>query len=200
MVMHVDREGSQLRAVIIGTSCSGKTTFAGKLSQLMGINHIELDQLYWEPNWKERPNEEFRDLVRDAVRPESWVVDGNYSVVRDIVWPRANIIIWLNYSFPIVLYRSIKRSFVRAATKERLFAGNVETFSQSFFSSNSIIWWVMKTYHKNKITYPGLVKKSQENGVIVLDLTTPKDADRCIEDMVDMKENIYLSTQHKGVN
>jgi adenylate kinase family enzyme len=73
------------RTVVIGTSCSGKTRFAGKLAQLLRVQHIELDALNWLPNWTPRPDEEFRSLVKEAVSTNEWVVDGNYSRTRDIV-------------------------------------------------------------------------------------------------------------------
>lgn len=94
----------------------------------MALEYIELDQLHWLPNWQERADDEFRGLVKQATASDTWVLDGNYSVVRDIVWTRATKIIWLNHSFRVVLYRSFTRSIVRAVTKKKLFAGNVETF------------------------------------------------------------------------
>lgn len=102
------------RIVVIGSSCSGKSTFSQQLAIKEEIEYIELDQLHWLPDWKERPDEEFRELVNKATSSDSWVVDGNYSVARDVIWPRATKIIWLNHSFNLVLYRSITRSIKRA--------------------------------------------------------------------------------------
>jgi adenylate kinase family enzyme len=47
------------RTVVIGTSCSGKTTFARDLARTLGLPHIELDALHWQPNWVSRSAEEF---------------------------------------------------------------------------------------------------------------------------------------------
>lgn len=127
------------RIVVIGSSCSGKSTFSKQLASKIQVEYIELDQLHWLPNWQERSDESFRMLVKQATDPETWVVDGNYSVVRDIVWPRTTKIIWLNHSFTLVLYRALTRSIVRAATKKPLFADNIETFKQNFLSRESII-------------------------------------------------------------
>lgn len=88
------------RTVVIGTSCSGKTTFAVNLAQLLRVQHIELDALNWLPDWTERPKEEFRLIVVKAVSADEWVADGNYSKTRDIVWSRATAFVWLDYSFP----------------------------------------------------------------------------------------------------
>jgi len=164
------------RIIVIGSSCSGKSSFAQALAQKKQITHIELDQLHWLPNWQERPDAEFRELVQAAITPaiagdeHSWIIDGNYSVTRDITWPQATLIIWLNHSFPLVLYRSITRSVHRAFTKKPLFAGNVESFKQSFFSADSIIWWVITTFHKKRRAYEILLKEQAKRGVEVVEL------------------------------
>jgi adenylate kinase family enzyme len=148
------------RIVVIGTSCSGKTTFARELANILGIEHIELDELYWEQNWKERDSEQFKSLVKSRTNKERWIADGNYSVVRDVLWARATTIIWLNYSFPIVLYRSIVRSFKRSITKEVLFSGNKESFRRSFLSKESIILWVINTHSEKRRWYSLLLSSS----------------------------------------
>jgi len=65
-----------IRIVIVGTSCSGKTTLARKLSGRLEIPHIEMDALYWDSNWAERPKSKFIELVENAVMQKSWVMDG----------------------------------------------------------------------------------------------------------------------------
>ena len=59
--------------------------------------HIELDALHWGPNWKEAPTDVFRERVRLALQGDAWVIDGNYGKVRDIIWSRAEAIVWLDY-------------------------------------------------------------------------------------------------------
>ena len=157
------------RIVVIGSSCSGKSTFSQYMAHKKKIEYIELDQLHWLPDWVERPDDEFRALVNEAVLSDSWIVDGNYSIARDIVWPRATKIIWLNHSFSLVLYRSITRSIKRAATKKKLFAGNVESFKQTFFSRDSIILWVLKTYHQKRKNYSNILKQVAEKGIQVIE-------------------------------
>jgi len=165
------------RIVVIGSSCSGKSTFSQYLANKNKTEYIELDQLHWLPDWKERPDEEFRILVSEAVSADSWIVDGNYSVARDIVWPRATKIIWLNHPFSLVLYRSITRSIKRAATKKKLFAGNIETFKQTFFSRDSIILWVLKTYHQKRKNYSKILKNAEAKGITVIELNNQSQVD-----------------------
>jgi len=77
------------RVIVIGSSCSGKTTLARRLAELLGSPHIKLDALHWGPDWSEVPRERFRAALEKRVEGDRWVVDGNYSAVRDIVWERA---------------------------------------------------------------------------------------------------------------
>ena len=170
------RDTKEERIIVIGSSCSGKSSFAAALAAKKKIKHIELDQLHWLPSWLERPDSEFRELVQQAIDTavlegeNAWIIDGNYSVTRDITWPKATQIIWLNHSFSLVLYRSITRSIHRILTKKPLFAGNVESFRQTFFSRDSIIWWVIKTFHKKRSSYKALLKEQTKCGVKVVEL------------------------------
>lgn len=67
------------RIAVIGTTGSGKTIIARKLSLRLGIPHIELDALYWEENWSGVSDEVFRERVAAAIQGDHWIVDGNYS-------------------------------------------------------------------------------------------------------------------------
>ena len=138
------------RVVIIGSSCAGKTTFAARLSKALGQPTADLDELFWAPNWQPKPLEEFRRLTEQAASSERWVVAGNYSDVRAVLWPRATTIVWLNYGFAVVLWRAVTRTVRRIATREVLWQGNQESFKRSFLSRESILVWVVSTFHKRR--------------------------------------------------
>ncbi|CAG0943910.1 partial gluconokinase, partial [Anaerolineae bacterium] len=93
------------RISVVGVTGSGKTTFARQLAQRLGYPHIEMDALHWEPNWVQAPWDVFRARVDLALHGDTWVIDGNYSRARDIVWERADAVIWLDYALPLVLWR-----------------------------------------------------------------------------------------------
>lgn len=152
----VHQESGLRRTVVVGTSCSGKTTFARKLSSALGVNHIELDTLYWKPDWVESSTDEFRNRVERAAAADRWVADGNYTKARDLLWARATDVIWLNYSLPVVFKRALSRTVRRAVTQQELFAGNRETLRRSFFSRDSILLWVLTTFRKNRRRYAAL--------------------------------------------
>ncbi len=69
------------RIMICGPSNAGKSTLAVALGKKLHIPHVHLDQLYHVPdsNWVPRPREEFVALHNEAIKADSWVMDGNYS-------------------------------------------------------------------------------------------------------------------------
>ncbi len=166
------------RIIVIGTSCSGKTQLARRLAAKLHIPHIELDQLYWLPEWKHRPADEFRTLIQEAVSTELWVSCGNFSVVRNVRWNRATHVVWLNYPFRIVFYRALKRTVIRCFTKEELFSGNTESFRQSFLSRDSILWWVLKTYRKNRRRYREFSDEHTYPNLQWIELRHPREAEQ----------------------
>ena len=172
------------RIVIIGTSCSGKTTLARTIAEILGMIHIELDSIHWLPNWQARPLEEFRNLIQKAVANERWVLDGNYSKTRDIVWAKATTLIWLNYPVHIVYGRALYRTMKRVLTQERLYAGNRETFKKAFLSKDSILWWVITTYHRRRREYPELFKQPEYSHLKIIELCTPKEAERLVANLL----------------
>jgi adenylate kinase family enzyme len=81
------------RVVVVGTSCAGKTTFGRQLAGIMSAPFIELDSLYWGPNWTFVPAEQFRAATDAATAGLRWVCDRNYAMVRDIAWRRATALV-----------------------------------------------------------------------------------------------------------
>ena len=90
------------RIVIVGTTGSGKTTLAKHLAGEFKVPHVEFDAFRHGSNWTETPDEEFKELLSEALRGDSWIADGNYTVARQVVWPRATMLVWLDYPLGII--------------------------------------------------------------------------------------------------
>ena len=164
------------RVVVIGTSCAGKTAFARSLACALSFPHVELDALFWQPNWTPRPPEEFRKLVAQELSQGYWVTDGNYGVVRDLVWSRATTVIWLNYGFPTVLWRAVTRTLRRVLTREELFSANRESLRMAFFSRESILWWVLTTFHRRRKQYRVLFDTRTSPQLVYVEFRNPIEA------------------------
>ncbi len=161
---------------MIGTSGSGKTTLAFRLSQRLGIPHVELDALHWGPNWTPPSRDVFRERTAQALSGEMWVTDGNYSAVRDIVWGRADTVVWLDYTLPVVLARVLWRTTRRAFTREELWNENRERLREAFFSRESIILWALTSYQRRRREYPILFEKPEHAHLTVVHLRSPRAA------------------------
>src|SRR5919199_6833020 len=142
------------RISVVGTSGSGKTTLARQISQRLAIAHVELDALYHEPHWTEAPTDVFRKRVEQSLSDDSWVVDGNYSKVRDIVWSRADTVVWLDYPLPLILGRLARRTLARVVMKTELWQGNRESLRTAFLTRDSLFLWALSTYRKHRRNFP----------------------------------------------
>ena len=142
------------RINVIGTSGSGKTTVARAVADVLDIKHIELDALHWQENWTETPSEEMRVVIEEATRVGSFVVDGNYSKLRDIVWPRCDTVVWLDYSFARVFSQLIARTVRRVVNRQVLWNGNRERWRSAVFSKDSILLWAIQTHWRRKRSNP----------------------------------------------
>jgi len=144
------------RVVVVGSSCSGKSTFARELAAMLGSPYVELDALHWGPGWVPKPEPEFSRLTEAATAAPRWVVDGNYRMVREIVWPRATSIVWLNLGLATVFARAVRRTMQRSLSGEELYAGNRESLGRAFLSRESILLWVMQTHGRRRREFKSL--------------------------------------------
>ena len=165
---------------MIGSSCAGKTTLARTIARVHGWPHIELDAIHWKPDWVEAPVEEMRERTRDAVSAQSWALDGNYSRVRDIVWARATHVIWLNYDFPLVMSRALRRTIRRIVTGEELYSGNRETFRLAFLDRESLLWWIIRTHGRRRREYRKLCTRENFPHISFSELRHPREADALV--------------------
>lgn len=140
------------RIVVVGTSCAGKTTLARALGGVLGLPHTELDVLHWGPDWTPVPADEFRVRVERAVAGPAWVIDGNYSAVRDLVWGRATTLVWLDLPFHTVFRRAVARTLRRIVTRETLYGGNRESLRNAL-DPEWIPWWVIRTWRRRRREY-----------------------------------------------
>ena len=173
------------RIVVVGTTSSGKSTLAKCLADKLSADFIELDALHWEPNWKEAEPEVFRARVQRATCSPDWVVAGNYHVVRDLIWPRAEVIIWLDYPLWTIFWQLTKRTFSRWWTQELLWGTNRETLWPQFilWSQDSLYYWLFKTYWQRKREYPTLFAAPSNAHLTVFHFRSPREADEWLRSL-----------------
>ncbi len=165
------------RINVVGTSGSGKSSFSKSLAEKLGYPYIQLDQLFWLPNWQESADEEFLVKIATALDRPTWVLDGNYKRTIQVKWKDVDTVIWLDYTFGITLWRAIKRALTRIVSKKEAWpnTGNVETWSR-LFSRESVVLWTIKTHHRNRRVHVKYMQEPQFQHITFYRFRKPKEA------------------------
>ncbi|MGE5252016.1 MAG: adenylate kinase [Bacteroidota bacterium] len=170
------------RIVVVGSSGSGKSILAERLSERLGLKYVELDALNWQPKWTPAPLPDFRRSVEAALGSgeSAWVVAGNYGMVRSIIWPRAQAIIWLDYSLPLIFWRLLKRTTRRVVMQEELWNGNREKLwpQLKLWSDDSLFHWLFKTYWRRKRELPALFALPGNAHLNVIRFSSPHETEK----------------------
>ena len=167
------------RIVVVGTTGSGKSTLGEALAKRLDAAFIELDSLYWQAGWQAPEIAAFRARVADAASAERWVASGNFSKARDVLWTRADTLVWLDYSFPLVFSRLLRRTVRRIITRENLWnSGNYETWRKSFFDRDSILVWAVKTHWKYPQYLAEPLTQPQYAHLKLIRLKSPRETER----------------------
>jgi adenylate kinase family enzyme len=137
------------RVSVVGNSGSGKTTLAAAVAQALGVPHLELDSVFQQPDWEPLDKDLFRARVAEFVAGDGWVIDGNYSSVQDLVWHRADTVLWIDLPRRTVMRQLVRRTVWRMVTREELWNGNTESWRNllSLDPGKSILAWAW-TQHR----------------------------------------------------
>jgi adenylate kinase family enzyme len=171
-----------MRIVVVGTSGSGKTTLAKALAAELALPYIELDALNWQAGWRDlvrNDPDEFVRRVTLAVAVDAWVVDGNYSLVREFIWRRATHLVWLDYDRAVVMYRVIRRSLVRAMLRTELWAGKRERWLHMLRPSHPIRW-AWSTWRLRRREFEQCIGQRDYADLVVLRLRRPGEAEKLL--------------------
>ena len=138
------------RVIVVGSTGSGKTTLAEQLAIRLGGAFVDLDALNWGPDWTPAPLDLFRARAVAALAGDRWAVAGNYRKLRDITWGRADTLLWLDYSLPLIQWRLLRRTVRRVVIREELWSGNRERFWAQFASRDSLFLYAARTYSRRR--------------------------------------------------
>jgi len=170
------------RVLVMGDSCSGKSTLGATLAERLGVPFIELDALFWQPNWQEPDPDQFRADVRAAVAASAgWVVSGNYrSRLRDITWPVADTVAWLDFPLWRTIPRIIARSWRRSRSHELLWGTNSEKFwpqLKLWDPKESLIAFSLRTSHARRREMLAASVEGASSGQHWFRLQSPREVD-----------------------
>jgi adenylate kinase family enzyme len=143
------------KALVIGPGGAGKSTLAHQLGELLDIEVLHLDKLYWRSGWVETPKGEWRQMVEGLLKRDEWIIDGNYSGTLDIRYAACDTVIFLDMTRTLCLWRVVKRALMyRNKSRPDMAEGCRERLSLEF------IRWI---WNYSSRTRPKIVKMLESN-------------------------------------
>lgn len=130
---------------IIGPPGAGKSWLSENICMRIGSKHVELDKIYWIIGWRRRSEKEFRDIVEEKLNAESWVVDGYYNEVNDLILLHEPAVVLLKNNIVVLLVRVLLRSITRILFRQKVCGDNYETFC-FVLSKEGIVKYTVEQY------------------------------------------------------
>ena len=149
------------------------------MAHVLHAANIELDALFHQPGWEPLDDDTFRARVLEAMEAPAWVVDGNYSALREMVWERADTVVWFDLPFAVVLARTVRRTVRRTVTRQELWNGNKEPWSNlySFNPQKSIVAWAATRHGVYRQRYGEAEDDPRWSGLRFVRLRSRREAD-----------------------
>jgi adenylate kinase family enzyme len=172
------------RVSVVGTSGSGKSTLARELAEILGVPHLELDAVHHQPGWAPLPTDEFRRVVTARAAGDCWVIDGNYGRVRDLVWARADTVVWLDLPKRTVMRQVVWRTLRRVVLRRELWNGNRERW-RNFLTWNpeqSVISWAWHKHAPDHAKYAAAAADPASARLRFIRLARRRDVARFLDD------------------
>jgi adenylate kinase family enzyme len=180
------------RIVIVGKSGAGKTTLATTLADKLHLTNVELDAISWQANWVNTPRPLMRERTDEALPATGrWVADGNYGrSVRDIVWERADTLIWLDYPLRVALWRVLRRTIGRILKRTELWNGNKETFRHHLTTNmnENLFAWTIRMHTHHRRDFPPFFEQPEYRHLNVLRFRTPKETEAWLRELQNEKD------------
>lgn len=170
------------KIIVVGTSGSGKTTLARTISDIIGAEHLELDSIYNQSNWTPIGTDKFLIAVNKFTEKEAWVICGNYFSRLGIdFWKKADIVIWLDYPFHVVLRRVLLRSLKRGLSRQVLWNGNRESLRKNFLTRESVVLHMIKTWKKQNERYSPIFSKNRLGNTKLVRISNDDELNKLVE-------------------
>lgn len=153
------------RIHVIGISGSGKSALSRQIARTLDLPYSEMDDMFWRPGWTTASGSEFSTEIRQVVSRERWVLDGRQDFeLHEVIGKRTQLLIWLDLPRHVVTYRALKRTLLRAAKREVLWAGNVEDWKlalRAWYRSS------FRCFRQIRVQYSDLISRSYTHAAVV---------------------------------
>ena len=164
------------RILILGRTGSGKTTLGRQLAAALKVPHVELDALYFAADLSTVSLPVLRERTSAAIAGDRWVTDGNKSAVRDLVWPRADTVVWLDYPLAVSLWRLARRALWRTSVLKQQAAtgGGSGSFAAQLWLAATGVLTALRSHRGQRRRYPELFAEPANRHLAVVRLRSPR--------------------------
>jgi len=172
-----------LRIAVIGSPGTGKTSLATSLSNIFNLPHIEHDKLVnfirvKVNGWNKFSNILLRKMIINISRNRAWIYDAsffNLIQTSEIYLSRADIVLWLDYSFLIIIFRLIRRTFNRLFLNREKKIYYKENFPFALKRELKTHYLFIKRHYRNKKNYKIIFEESRFNHLSIIRLKSPRE-------------------------
>ena len=169
------------RVLFYGVTGSGKSSAARADAEAAGLPEFSADDhIGWLPGWQQPSTAQQRKAAARIAAQDRWVLDSAYGVWRDLVVPRAELIVGLDYPRWLSLGRLIRRSLRRVLTRQPVCNGNVETLAR-LVAKDSIVLWHFKSFKRKQAVLRELHADPTMPAVLVF--RRPRDLDAWLKQL-----------------
>ena len=163
--------------MILGCGGAGKSTFAKRLQQCLGIELFHLDRLYWRAGWQEATEAEWLASLEQVVQKDTWITDGNYTSSMPLRLGRADAIFYFDFPTRVCLWNAFKRVIKNKylnARRDDMADGCPERFDLGFFI------WIWGYNKRNRAKYYALFERLKDEKEIIV-FTNYREVERFLE-------------------
>lgn len=168
------------RILVYGVTGSGKSTAAGRIAARTGLPLTLADELTWLPGWVPVAEDRQRELFGEVVAGDRWVLDTAYGAWLDVVLPRVELVVALDYPRWFSLQRLVRRTLRRALDQKPVCNGNTESL-RNLCSRDSIVSWHFRSFDRKRSRMRQWAEAPE--GPPVLVCRRPKDLERWMDQL-----------------
>jgi energy-coupling factor transporter ATP-binding protein EcfA2 len=186
------------RILILGRTGSGKTTLARALAGALEVPHVELDSLYFGPDFSTTPLPLLRERTSAAIAGDRWVTDGNKRAVRDLVWPRADTVVWLDYPLAVSLWRLARRARRRTASirAQAAEAHDATAVPRQLLAAANGVLTALRSHAGQRREYLRLFAEPANAHLALVRLRSPRATRRWLARAADTSNRVTPSSRH----
>lgn len=137
------------RILVYGVTGSGKSTAAQRIGEVTGLPVTLVDELTWLPGWVPVDADAQLEMIDDITAGVGWVLDSSYGAWLDVVLPRVQLVVGLDYPRWFSLQRLVRRTVHGIVTGTPRCNGNTESLRNAL-SRDSIVRWHFSSFSRKR--------------------------------------------------